>query len=90
MAEAEFSAVFSLLGTMAQKVNRIDDQMTTVVDRVNKMSAEMATKDDLTSLRQTVVEYHSAVLGHGILISELDERIRRIERQLGISSQAPQ
>jgi len=36
----------------------------------------------LASLREAVTHYHSTVLGHGILISELDERVRRIERHL--------
>jgi hypothetical protein len=35
-----------------------------------------------SSLRQAVVEYHSSVIGHGILISELDHRVRRIEEHL--------
>jgi len=42
--------------------------------------------DDLahgqSSLRQAVTEYHSSVTGHGILISELDRRVRRIEDHL--------
>ena len=33
-------------------------------------------------VRQTLTEYHSAVLGHGMLITELETRIRRIERHL--------
>src|SRR6516162_6939937 len=36
----------------------------------------------LSSLREAVTHYHSSVIGHGILISELDERVRRIERHL--------
>ena len=36
----------------------------------------------LASLRDALTHYHSTVLGHGILISELDERVRRIERHL--------
>src|SRR5271169_5805753 len=36
----------------------------------------------LASLRDAVTHYHSSVLGHGMLISELDERVRRIERHL--------
>ena len=36
----------------------------------------------LASLREAVTHYHSTVLGHGILISERDERVRRIERHL--------
>jgi uncharacterized coiled-coil DUF342 family protein len=48
--------------------------------------------DDLTdgqaSLRQAVTEYHSSVLGHGILISELDRRVRRIDDHLQPTSAA--
>ena len=40
-----------------------------------------ADKDDVDSLRQAVTGYHASVMGHGILISELDERVRRIERR---------
>ena len=44
--------------------------------------------DDLASqivtLRQTVTEYHASVLGHGILISELDARLRRLEQHLDL------
>jgi hypothetical protein len=36
----------------------------------------------LASLPDAVTHYHSSVLGHGMLISELDERVRRIERHL--------
>ena len=36
----------------------------------------------IIDLRSAVTNYHSTVLGHGILISELDERLRRIERHL--------
>jgi len=38
----------------------------------------------LAALRRMVTEYHSSVLGHGILISELDERVRRIEQHLNL------
>jgi hypothetical protein len=38
--------------------------------------------EQIVGLRRAVVEYHSAVLGHGVLISELEARARRIE-QLG-------
>jgi hypothetical protein len=39
----------------------------------------------IDELRQTLTEYHASVLGHGILISELEDRVRRIERHLGLS-----
>ena len=44
--------------------------------------------DDLagqvSTLRQTVTEYHASVLGHGTLISELDARMSRVEQHLGL------
>lgn len=39
-----------------------------------------------TSLPQAVTEYHSSVMGHGILISELNRRARRIEDHLSLPS----
>ena len=36
----------------------------------------------VSSLREAVTAYHASVLGHGVLISELDARVRRIEHHL--------
>jgi hypothetical protein len=33
-----------------------------------------------------VIEYHSAVVGHGLIISELEERVRRLEQHLNSPS----
>jgi ABC-type transporter Mla subunit MlaD len=48
--------------------------------------------DDLTSdiagLREAVTHYHATVLGHGILYSELEGRVRRIERHLKLGPAA--
>lgn len=38
------------------------------------------------SLRQEVAQYHASVMGHGILISELDHRVRWIEEHLNLPS----
>ncbi len=43
--------------------------------------------DQIVGLRRAVVEYHSAVIGHGVLISELEARMRRVEQHLNISDQ---
>ena len=52
----------------------------------DKFDAQDCKLDDcaagLASLREVVTYYHSSVIGHGILINELDERVRRIERHL--------
>ncbi len=46
--------------------------------RLDDLSAQMA------SLREAVTAYHATVIGHGILISELDARLRRVEHHLGL------
>jgi hypothetical protein len=38
--------------------------------------------DQIVGLRRAVVEYHSAVIGHGVIISELEARLRRVEQHL--------
>ncbi len=53
---------------------RVDDQGR----KLDRLSGDVAT------LRQTVIEYHASVLGHGILISELDARLRRVEQHLNL------
>ena len=51
--------------------------------------------DQIVGLRRTVMEYHSSAIGHGVLFTELeekvrtteqhyDERIRRIEQHLNL------
>ncbi len=42
------------------------------------------TRDQIAGLRRAVVEYHSAVIGHGVLISELEARMRRVEQHLNL------
>lgn len=42
------------------------------------------TREQIVGLRRAVVEYHSSVIGHGLLISELEERVRRVEQHLGL------
>lgn len=34
------------------------------------------------TLCQTLTEYHASRMGHGILISQLEDRVRRIEHHL--------
>ena len=35
-------------------------------------------------LREAVTDYHASVVGHGVLISDLDARVRRIEHHLDL------
>lgn len=38
--------------------------------------------DQIVGLRRAVVEYHTTVVGHGVLISEMEGRLRRVEQHL--------
>lgn len=41
------------------------------------------------ALRRAVMEYHSTAVGHGLLYSDLNERVRRIEQRLEMTAPAP-
>jgi hypothetical protein len=47
-----------------------------------------ATRDEVRErvdgLRRQMFEYHSSVIGHGMLISELEARVRRMEKHLDL------
>ena len=55
------------------------DVASDMIDLEKRLNAQIA------GLRRAVMEYHSSAIGHGILISELDERLRRVEQRLDIS-----
>jgi signal transduction histidine kinase len=38
----------------------------------------------IATLREAVTHYHSSVIGHGVIISELEARMRRVEQHLGL------
>lgn len=42
------------------------------------------TREQIVGLRRAVVEYHTSVIEHGIIISELEARVRRIEQRLDL------
>lgn len=40
--------------------------------------------EQIVGLRRAVVEYHTSVIGHGVLISDLEARLRRVEQHLNL------
>jgi hypothetical protein len=79
----DIAAVYQLLSQVAQTVNehtRVLNEHTLLLHGHNRRLDNI--EHGQSSLRQAVVEYHSSVIGHGILISELDHRVRRIEEHL--------
>ncbi len=45
---------------------------------------EKRLSDEIVGLRRAVMEYHSSAIGHGVLLTEFDERLRRLERHVGL------
>lgn len=59
-------------------------------DVASDMAAlEKRLSDQIVGLRRAVMEYHSSAIGHGILISEFEERLRRVEQHLNLTSEGP-
>jgi|SRR5580658_7241566 hypothetical protein len=56
----------------------------TVNARIDATRKELG--DQIVGLRRAVVEYHSVVIGHGVLISELEARLRRVEQHLNLNA----
>ena len=50
--------------------------------KIDGMRKELG--EQIVGLRRAVIERHSAVIGHGVLISALEARVRRLERRLDL------
>jgi hypothetical protein len=46
------------------------------------MTVEKRLSDRIAYLNRAVMEYHSSAVGHDVLFSEIDERLRRVEEHL--------
>ena len=53
------------------------------------LSLEKRLNEQNVALRRSVMEYHSTAVGHGLLYSELEERVRRIEQRLELTPSDP-
>ena len=51
---------------------------------VRQAAEHKQTREQIVGLRRAVGEYHTSVIGHGILISELEARLRRVEQHLDL------
>ncbi|HXT09508.1 MAG TPA: hypothetical protein VN715_21540 [Roseiarcus sp.] len=50
------------------------------------LALEKRLSDQIATLRRAVMEYHSSAIGHGVLISEFEDRLRRVEQHLNLSA----
>jgi uncharacterized coiled-coil DUF342 family protein len=77
-----------------RRIDELRDELTgQLTSEIHSLRADLAsdiatmqkeTREQITGLRRAVIEYHSSVVGHGLLISEHEERIRRIEQTLNL------
>lgn len=48
------------------------------------LTLEKRLSDQIVGLRRAVMEYHSSAIGHGVLLTEFEERLRRLEKHVGL------
>ena len=53
------------------------------------LMARKELSEQIVGLRRAVVDYHTSVIGHGVIISELEARMRRVEQHLNLPSLSP-
>ena len=85
----DLGAIYQLLSTVAEAVTRHDRALEALGRDMAEMRRDITSmsrsmKTDFAELRQTITHYHSSVVGHGILISDLEARIRRVEEHLDL------
>jgi hypothetical protein len=69
------SEMNSLRADVASDIHRLDA-------KIEGVRRDLS--DQIGGLRRAVMEYHSSAIGHGVLITELEERVRRVERHLNL------
>lgn len=75
---ADMGQVVAMLG----EVLSVQREMRAELNELRRRADDLDGKVD--GLRQAVTAYHASVLGHGILLSELDARLRRVEHHLNL------
>jgi chromosome segregation ATPase len=78
----EMSSMREVTATKDDLRSEINSLRADVVSDIAILRKEVG--EQITGLRRAVVEYHSSVIGHGILISELEARMRRVEQHLNL------
>jgi chromosome segregation ATPase len=93
MSEKPDNLVLQLLRDIRGDVAKVDEKIDDAKAELNSLRADVAADlqstrkelgEQIVGLRRAVVEYHSAVIGHGVIISELEARVRRLEQRLDL------
>ncbi|BDV34546.1 hypothetical protein [Methylocystis iwaonis] len=93
MADEPENLVLQLLremrGEMADMRSEMHSLRADVASDLHMLDAKIGAvrkdlSDQIVGLRRAVVDYHSSVVGHGVIISELEARLRRVELHLDL------
>ena len=82
----DLGAIYQAIIALSENMNRLEQRMERRFDdglsRLRKdLGGEIADlHHDVSGLRQEVRDYHGAVVGHGIMLTEHDERITKLEQ----------
>ncbi|QGM99534.1 hypothetical protein F7D14_03865 [Methylocystis parvus] len=101
MSDEAENFTLALLRKIDVKVDTLRDEIADVRSEVHSLRADVASdlvnmekrigeqgkrlSDQIVGLRRSVMEYHSSAIGHGVLLTELEERVRRLEQHVGLS-----
>ena len=86
---ADLAAIYGAVLAISADLNTVREELGALDRKVDRglaalraeMHAENASlRADVAALRGDVTAYHASVVGHGALVSELDERVSRLER----------
>ena len=92
--DRRFEQIDRRLEQMELRFEQIDARFDRHVNRIDELAADIAglreqVTHDITDLRETVALYHQSVVGHGIQFSEVERRMLRVERHLGLPPLEP-
>ncbi len=93
---SEFGGLRADVQSVKDELKATREEMATKADLkadLNSLRADVAsdlltmqkeTREQIAGVRRALIEYHSSVVGHGMLISELRDRVRRLEQHLDL------
>jgi hypothetical protein len=94
---AELGDVRSDVGDARSDISQVRADMATQSDlralRADIAADMLTTRKELSEqivgLRRAVIDYHTSVIGRGVIISKLEARVRRVEQHLNLPSLHP-
>ena len=87
------SEITEIRDNMATKTD-LADSVADLRSEIGSLRADVASDlitlekrlgDRIATLNRAVIEYHSSAGGHGVLYSEIEDRVRRIEKHLNLT-----